>query len=255
MKTSLSFLSCLLILMASCLTISPGTVHSASLSDRDIRKIAEEKWNGKDNNTVKLPLGNYAVGGGMVDQIEEQPSNLKGRRLSPSYFRFLSGYAKIDIIFVSRDKKYDDFQKGKGFTWEDWNAALKGTTARVNITPTEKGLRLGKKERILDGAVEVLSITHSNKFEVTKVHKAEEKKIGADEFKVVHLSYNAEFDPVFMAAWTAAGKKKMANKRKGIVLFKHDPFKEKWNYVTGDFADAEDEFTTRNVDKILLRQH
>ena len=146
-----------------------------------------------------------------------------------------------DKAFEAGDKNY-------------WNNAAKffggGVAKSIVITPTEKGLRIGEKTYDEEG-IQVLLLRERNKYTVTKVHKIEDRKQGADEYKIVYISCNVQWSPLYAEVSRKVNGVIRANKRKAMLLFKNDPFKGAWKYVAGDEADSDKDFTTRNVANAL----
>jgi hypothetical protein len=184
----------------------------------------------------------------MAEAVERRPTNLRQRYLASDDLKKLKVWASMGVISIKSAKTLDE---EKDFNWKDFMSyTQQGIAEYVVISPTEKGLRIGKTKHI--GDIEVLLVPDTTKYEITKMHKIDDKKYGTDEYKVVYISYNAPYDQTHLEWQTAAGVK-YAYKQKAIVLLKYDPFKEVWSMVTLDHADSEKDFATRNVESALRR--
>lgn len=233
MKTSVSICGVLAMALI-CLSCSGG------FPEREAKRIIEEAV----LQTVTFSLGAYTVGGGMREQVEPRPSDLKRRYLSSRDFRVLRAWAEAGVLSIKKDQAYEDFKQGKTFDWKNFQSALEGVGSRVVIEPTEAGLREGKRTN--EDGLEFLSFPDRSKCRVTKVHRLEDKRSATDEYKVVHASFTYEPDPFHAKAYAALGVK-CSGKQKAVALLKRDQFKGEWSLVAWDFCAEDADFTTSNV--------
>jgi len=87
---------------------------------------------------------------------------------------------------------------------------------------------------------------------VTKIIKNEVQKKGADDYRVIMAKYTMKYTPEFLQAKEIMGEPASEN-RKGIFLYKFDPFKSAWIQQTSDVANENDEFKTNSVSTALMK--
>jgi hypothetical protein len=219
-----------LLALIALLSLCTRAIAAPSISDREAKSLVEAMW---ENSLVVLPLGAFTV--------VRQGHNIDKGSISTKIHEDLIGWEKVGVVSVAADQKYENFKKGKEFSWDQWNQmTLQGAAAKITVTPTESGKRfvdLNNPKRLKFS---------QGKFTVTNVAKNEERKKGVDDYRLVMVAYNAEWNPLLKQHAQVMGRP-LAEKRKAITLFKWDPFTSKWKSVATDIANANEEFKSTRV--------
>ena len=225
---------------------NPGEVMETSavaskLTDRDIKSLLETEWNGV-SNTVPVPLGNFAVLGGLLGSPNVDAS--KGTISSDTY-KYLIAWQKVGLVTVRHDQQYENFRSGRNFSWDQFaELTQKNVQTKIAVTPTEHG-----RQYLKSGSMDKLEIP-PGKFRITKIMKNEEHKKGVNEYRLIMATYDAEWSPEYKAFSELMGNK-IDQKRKVINLRKFDPFESKWKHYAEDDANANEEFKSDNVARAL----
>jgi hypothetical protein len=86
-------------------------------------------------------------------------------------------------------------------------------------------------------------------YKTTDIIKNEQTTIGVHTYRIVMGTYSADWTPTYRNFCRISNQCSITDKRKFIMLYKYDEFKNKWSAVTADYADINSEFTTHNVDQ------
>ena len=131
---------------------------------------------------------------------------------------------------------------------EDWVARALKQPTHTRIKATPKGLELGRKSGL--SQEQNCIILPLGTFSITEVVKNEERRKGIDEYRLIMIKYQTQWSPVYEESSRERGRP-VSKDRKGIYLLKYDSFASKWNLVTFDQANANEEFSTKMVENFL----
>ena len=134
-----------------------NALAAPSMSDREAKALVEAMW---ENLSVVLPLGTFTV----VHQSKGY--NPEKGSISSKWHNELVGWAKVGIVTTTADQ----------------------ISSKITVAPTESGRRL------VDAENPKRIKFSQGKFIVTKVAKNEERKKGLDDYRVVMVAYDAEFN-------------------------------------------------------------
>jgi len=222
------------------LFLSP--LFAASLFDREAKKVIEDCWNSTLSN-VKIRLGEFSV----VNEFVKADINKK--QLNTQGYKWVQAWEKVGVITIEKDKSLEDLKSGKKFNMDAYaRRTLGDEVAHIWIKATHKGTELGKKAGLSQD--QNLIVFPQGAFTITDVVKNEERKKGVDEYRLIMLKYQAQWDTAYEEHSKALGKS-LSKDRKAICLLKYDNFEGKWKYITGDYANSNEEFTTKYVEKAL----
>jgi hypothetical protein len=121
-----------------------------------------------------------------------------------------------------------------------------GIQDRITVLPAQKA------NEDVESSPTLLKIKMAT-FKRENVVKNEEHVMGVSKYDILMGTYTAEPTPTFRNFCQAY--KNCSNKGKFKVLLKLDEFANRWNIVTWDFADINNEFTTQNVDQQVRLLH
>lgn len=225
----------------------------ADLSDASAKHFLEDFFNKHD----------IAIIGGPVTVVTDDfPRDVRNSRIPTAEFNQYKAWEKLGILHIETAQDLT----GKFAGWKDWNALTQeGVRTRVYVTATEKGwLFISWPNKGLDAnwAKELAAklskeqrsslTTTTGVKRVTRIVRNEQKKTGADEYRVVMGLYSAQWRPEVVQHRLLLGTK-LAEKRKFIVLLKHDPFASTWKAIAADHANENEEFHSKNVDSTLRK--
>ena len=217
------------------LSFSANAVAAPSMSDAEARSLIETTLN---NFGRVIPLGPVTV-------LRQEGNTISfgrdGISIQTGTHQEIKGWEKVGIISISADEKYENYKKGNEFSWKQWNQQTQQKIdSMISVTPTELG-----KNHIDPQSTKRITISQGLST-VIQIAKNEERKIGIDDYRLVMATYNVQLNPLFIQ-WQKVMGKEFSEERKNIMLFKWDPFKNKWNLVAIDDANANEEFNSSNV--------
>jgi len=202
-----------------------NVIAAPSMSDREAKSLIEEKLN---SSFIVLPLGSFTV-------VREGYSIEKGS-ISHKIRDDLVAWAKVGLVSVTADQRYEKSKKGDGYNWDQWHPMTQeGVSAKITVSPTDNGKRLIDPEKTSQ-----IKFPQGT-FKVATVAKNEERKKGVDDYRLIMVAFDAAWSPLLKQFSQIIGKT-IAENRKAIVLFKWDPFSSKWKIVATDVANANEEF-------------
>ena len=138
------------------------------------------------------------------------------------------GFIKIDRLWSHPNQKYHE----------------------VHVTLTREGESLRKlAAQVHDDIVCV----KWGRGRVTHLGRNEELRKGVDVYRVVMAVFDMKWTPEILVHSRLRGDP-VAEERKLIALLKHDPFQSKWEMVTYDVANLDEEFKTNKVTTELERR-
>jgi hypothetical protein len=187
----------------------------------------------------------------VTDSINKVGIDNKNQRISTATFEEYKAWEKLGILNIETVQELARNSSG----WKDWYALTQeGVRARINVTATEKGWHflIWPNRSPYDRSKGYLFATTSGVKRVTRIVQNEQKKAGADEYRIVMGLLFAQWRPEVVQKNSLLGNK-LSEKRKFIVLLKHDPFASTWKHITADHANENEEFLSKNVDSELLR--
>lgn len=212
----------------------------AQLSDEEAQTILETEW-----NQISIQLINI----GEFQVTSRLPSNSPKGVISSALFRDLQAYNRVGLVSITADKKYEDFKRGQGFSWDNWaQLTMENVESRIIVAKTPVGQRLSQSHHLPQRS-DVLLIRQGT-FHVSRIVKNEPIAAGLDECRLVLVAYNAVWTPEFVQAEELLGRTLKVN-RKARVLFRHDPFQSKWAIVAADPANLDAEFSTDSVSEYM----
>lgn len=223
-------------LAMSILMVSSPTFAGTALSDSEARSIAEDRLK---ILVYEVPIGQFAVVSGDTDLA-------KGTASSKLY-NILVNWEKVGLLAVLEDQAYENFRSGKGFSINQWmQLTQEGVQKKIVVTVTERG-----RQYLTASPREQLRIL-LGKFTVTKIVKNEERRKGVDEYRLIMLTYDADWNQDVFDFKSASGTP-VSERRKMVMLLKYDPFQSKWKWFTWDLANADEEFKTDQVARALAQ--
>lgn len=216
-----------------------GSTYAApTLTDGEARAFLEARW--RDDVAV-APIGKFTV-------VSEGQADVSKGKLTQATYVALQAWAKAGVVSLVADQQYENYKRGQGFTWDQFHQQTQqGIVAKIAVAPTELGRQYLKSTT--GSGLPYLSIP-MGRFLVTKVVKNEERKKGVDDYRLVMVSYNAEYNPVYKHYLDVLGPPQ-SNSKKAIVLLKWDAFENKWKRVASDLANSNEEFATSFVARAI----
>lgn len=61
--------------------------------------------------------------------------------VSQHTYKDMLEWNKLGFLTISSDKKYDNFKKGKGFTFSQFQEHMDGVQKKITVHPTQSGLK------------------------------------------------------------------------------------------------------------------
>ena len=229
-KHSISIILCLLL----ALLFLTGC-DKASLSNRAAGDIIKAHF---DNGRLLSPMrGTFNVVGGSFDWSRGT--------LSESSYRAIIALSRLDLVTLTVDRDYENYKKGNGFSWEQWQQQTQGNViAKVSLIPTKAGLELASAEN-----KNLLQLPMGT-FTITEVTRNDKREKGVNIYRIVMVKYSATWNPLFQQFMELSGEKPQA-KRKAMTLLKWDSFNSQWVVVATDLANEDQNFTTDNAQRGL----
>ena len=220
-----------------CLLFILSPVHaSPEFTDSEAKKVPDRRLN--EGCTPAIALG------AVVLQVGERDINYPGeiRERYPTEAFMHSSAHMTPYMYAMEERGIIEIER----LWTDANQ--KWQEARVKLTRKGEALRkLSKQERDDLGCVKWGS------GRVTHVGRNEEVLKNMDVYRVVMAVFEMKWTPEILLLSQLRGDEN-AEKRKLIALVKHDPFQSRWEVVTWDVANFDDDFKTSNVSEKLERR-
>jgi hypothetical protein len=217
-----------------------------NLPDDEAKRMIELFMNG---SLVNIPLGlNSIVGGPVGAQTGKCGSGV----VNAASINQLKAAQVVGLVSIVEEAASQQFRQGQNFSWGKFlETTTQGVQQKLVVSVTDKGRKIDVSGNLppSDRIQNCLRFMEG-KFEVTRVVRNELQKKGTDEFRVVFITYRAEWSPYTLALVNLSGGS-ISHDRKAIMLFKNDPFRGKWKFLVGDYGDADKEFTTNNVNATL----
>lgn len=212
-------------------------IAAPSVSESEAKTLIEEYFR---NTSIPVLLGAFTV----------IPNNSVSKgtpgTISEYVYESLIAWEKLGVVSVTKDQELEDFNRGKTSSIERFDEMLKykGTISKIVVKPTDAGTRLVDRENPKRIKIPIGNCV------VTNVVKNEERKKGVDDYRLFMVAFDAQWNPLLKQYGQVKGIS-YAQKRKGIFLFKWDPFSNKWKIVANDVANADEEFhSNRTADAL-----
>jgi hypothetical protein len=220
------------------LIVSSPAFAGPALSDSEARAIYEDHY--KDWVTY-LDLGEFAVVSGKAD--------IAKRTVSPGTYENMVNWEKVGLVEVLEDEEYKNFRSGKGgWSVTQWmQLTQEDVQKKIAVTVTERG----KQYLHGDGDLKTKLRIPMGKLTVTKIVKNEERRKGVDDYRVIMMTYDSAWSPVYMEYLLASGRKSLGSRV--IALFQFDPFESKWKLKMMDIAGANGVFSSDGVGRYLAQ--
>ncbi len=236
----------------------PAALSGEELSDSAAKKAIEADWAG---NAIPLRLGQVFV------SVLPGNVNVSDGILSEEFYKRYTIFQDLGVITIALDREYEAFSAkcAQAVATGALLACHFGTPAHLNsdykkgikhrgvVSKTSRGDSLMStlpKEKIEYAKANGWLYIPVGSFYVGKiVEKAAYRSQGA-HWRMVSFFYDATLEPIYKQ-YTARLGEPVADKRKGRVLLKYDPFKSTWAVVARDYANADSEFRTENVPRMV----
>ena len=217
------------------------TAHGSPVfTDADAKKFFDRWWNEGCSPVIAL--------GAVILQVGERdlnyPEEIRERYPTPDFMHTSAhitsymyameerGIIEIERLWMDADKK-----------WQE-----------AHVTLTRKGEALRKQWPRGDFGDNIFCIKWGTG-RVTHVGRNEEVRKGLDVFRVVMGVAQIKWTPEQqLLNDLRPDSHPLSEQRKVIALFKHDPFQSKWEMVTYDVANLDEEFKTNKVTTELERR-
>ena len=242
--------SILLSILTSCMS-SELAAQNVQLSNADAKAAIEAVWN---MGTVNLSIGPHTIVGGPAGG--NQGHACGSGTLNEGEFAFTKQAQAVGLLSITEEESSQQFRQGQTFSWGQMlDATTAGVSQRVIIQPTAMGAAKDISATLPQG----LHLRNCLKFkmgsfQITNVVKNEPTRRGITDYRVVFVTYNANWAPEYRQL-IAQGGGTLSTARKAVLLFKYDTFNDKWIVVTNDLADADKEFNTNSVASVLANAH
>jgi hypothetical protein len=228
-------------LLALGLLFTALTAHGSPVfSDADAKRFFDRWLNEGCTKAVAL--------GAVILQVGERdlnyPEEIRERYPTPD---FMHTSAHItSYMYAMEERGIIKIER----LWSDVNQ--KWQEARVTLTP--KGEVLRKRWAQGDAGDNQFCIKWgTGRF--THIGRNEEVRKGLDVFRVVMGASQIKWTPELrLLNELRADSPPLSEQRKLIALLKHDPFQSKWEMVTYDVANLDEEFKTNKVTTELERR-
>lgn len=206
------------------------------MSNTEVKELYEEMLSG-DHYT--LCLGRFDI----VPGSEPTPCN-QGR-MNEVAFKFIIAAQRTGIVTVLMDQEFERFKRGESFSWaQSLDMTTRQLLHKVTIALTPKGEAMATVRR------DNMAMLRKGKMAVTTIVRNEARRSGVTDYSIVMLRAKADWEPNYKAIQALQGIT-LADDRKAIVLFKHDPFRGFWLIAASDEANMDGEFTTAYVSRAL----
>ncbi len=192
--------------------------------------------------TDKIKLGHFNV----MKNYSIDGANLNAGRMSQAVYKIYRAASDVGIIGISKDQSYQQFKSGNNFNWMAYSSSIQGVSEKIVVTKTTVGEKLATGIPQQNGYL----LIRDGVFKVDKIIENKLLKKGIDSYQIVRFTYTAEWYPEIIKFYKLLGKS-VSNQRKGIILFKWDPFLSTWKAIAEDRANIDEDFATNNVAKAL----
>jgi hypothetical protein len=178
----------------------------------------------------------------------------KGKtKFSDSFYHQYKALEKVGVITIQEDHCVQAYTSPSETIRETIPFVPRGTCKResvgtIIVQKTPKGEELAQKGGLpqQEGSL----VIRTGVYWVDKIVKNVARSKGEDDYRLIMVTYNAQWTPEYKQAMAILGDS-LSEDRKSMQLFKFDPFKSKWIWITGDVANLNEEFKTNNVSKKL----
>jgi len=221
-----------------------------ALSDSEARRIFDELEN--SGSIVSLSYGPANVVGGPAGGTA---SNKCGSgRINANELRVLQAAEKAGLLTIQEDPSAQAFRQGQNFSWNQMlNMTTSGVQTRVLISLTPIGVSLDQTSKLLPDKRIPNCLRYINgSYKAEKVVKNEVIKKGISMFRIISLTYSADWNKYDQAINEQLGINRK-KERKARLLWKYDEFQSKWLFQAGDYTNRDADFTTNHVASVLAQ--
>ena len=228
------------------LVCSGSVAFGQSQSDADAVQTLEKTWNTR--SFFNLTYGDVEITGGPAGTVRDHCGD---SRISESHFRVVQAAQQVGLVTIVMDQSQQQFNAGQSFSW---NQLLAQTTqgvmnkARVSLTPL--GLEIDRSSAPPDIRLKNCLRIKTGTYKINSVVKSESHKKGVNDYRVLFLTYTANWNPQYYKIMALVGRL-YERERKAIVLLKFDPFQKSWNIIASDVEDSSKPFTTNYASTAL----
>jgi hypothetical protein len=211
----------------SALKFNTPIADNLSPSDSEVQRILDKLYN---KSYHRILVGDAAVTAGA--------NNIDRKEISADEFKGVVAWSQAGLIDLVMDDVLSNSER------------LKSHLKRIKVTPTAKGVQFQRDSNIREPLDPKFLYARFYTIMVSDIIENREVKKNVELYRVVKGTQKIRFNEVGEKVYSIAGLP-MISQQNFIFLLKRDPFKNEWDVVSADYAEASGHFKSNNVEQYL----